>query len=261
MLFLCKNIPCGFTLELPVAIPKRTQKICFGAEITKHIFWIFLYTWTNVMWLCEWLRPDWPAQTGYLLITKTCLYNIDPLKSHFCIVKLGFTGVYIIFLISAQKTDCGYSLEPPRRGGSNEYLNLCFDQKYEKYPNFYLKIFSFWWLKCAVYLNRHVFVMCWTKLTQGVYRACGVLLCVAGLLWIGRLVLNHPCTHLGKCSFSPVQTGSESSLYTFGKMFLFPCTAWVPHLLIFPPNCYIYWNVNSCKLFQNVLASTILPSA
>ena len=26
-----------------------------------------------------------------------------------------------IFLISAQNIDCGYSLEPPRRGGSNEY--------------------------------------------------------------------------------------------------------------------------------------------
>ena len=36
-------------------------------------------------------------------ITKTCLYNFDPLKSHFYIVKLGFRGVYIIFLISAQK--------------------------------------------------------------------------------------------------------------------------------------------------------------
>ena len=34
---------------------------------------------------------------------KTCLYNVDPLKPHFYIVKLGFTGVYIIFLISTQK--------------------------------------------------------------------------------------------------------------------------------------------------------------
>ena len=30
-------------------------------------------------------------------ITKTCLYNFDPLKPHFYIVKLGFTGVNIIF--------------------------------------------------------------------------------------------------------------------------------------------------------------------
>ena len=37
-------------------------------------------------------------------IKETCLYNFDPLKPHFYIVKLGFTGVYIIFLISAQKT-------------------------------------------------------------------------------------------------------------------------------------------------------------
>ena len=49
-----------------------------------------------------------------ILITKTCLYNIDPLKPHFYMVKLGFTGVYIIFLISAQNIHCGYSLEPPR---------------------------------------------------------------------------------------------------------------------------------------------------
>ena len=55
-----------------------------------------------------------------LSITKTRLYNFDPLKPHFYIVKLGFTGVYIIFLISAQNIDCRYSLEPPRRGGSNE---------------------------------------------------------------------------------------------------------------------------------------------
>ena len=27
-----------------------------------------------------------------------------------------------IFHISAQNIDCGYSLEPPRPGGSNEYL-------------------------------------------------------------------------------------------------------------------------------------------
>ena len=74
---------------------------------------------------------------------------------YFYIVKL----VYIIFLISAQKHRLWYSLEPPRRGVLTSTHNLCFDQKYEKYPNFYLKIFVFWWLKCSVYLNRRVFVM------------------------------------------------------------------------------------------------------
>ena len=59
-------------------------------------------------------------------ITKIRLYNFDPLKPHFYLAKLGFTGVYIIFLISAQTIDCGYSLEPPRRGGSNEYPQSMF---------------------------------------------------------------------------------------------------------------------------------------
>ena len=31
-----------------------------------------------------------------------------------------------IFHISAQNIDCGYSLEPPRRGGSNEYPQSMF---------------------------------------------------------------------------------------------------------------------------------------
>ena len=52
---------------------------------------------------------------------KTYLYNFDPLKPHFYIVKLGFTGVYIIFLFLLKDIDCGYSLELPRRGSSNEY--------------------------------------------------------------------------------------------------------------------------------------------
>ena len=73
--------------------------------------------WTGTISLRP--RKDW-------IITKTRLYNFNPLKPHFYIVKLGFTGVYIIFLISAQNIDCGYSLEPPRRGGSNEYLQSLF---------------------------------------------------------------------------------------------------------------------------------------
>ena len=76
-------------------------------------------------------------------ITKTCLYNFDPLKPHFYIVKLGFVGVDIIFLILLKNIECVYSLEPPRREGLTSTHNPCFEQKYEKYQFFYLKIFSF----------------------------------------------------------------------------------------------------------------------
>ena len=34
-----------------------------------------------------------------------------------------------IFLIFAQNIDCGYTLGPPRRGGSNEYLQSVFWSK------------------------------------------------------------------------------------------------------------------------------------
>ena len=82
-------------------------------------------------------------------ITKTCLYNFDPLKPHFYIVKLGFTGVYIIFLNSAQNIDCVYS----------RTHNLCFVQKYEKYQNFLSEIFHFLVAKYSILLYRRVFVM------------------------------------------------------------------------------------------------------
>ena len=68
---------------------------------------------------------------------KTYLYNFDTLKPHIYIVKLGFTGVYIIFLISAQNIDCGYSLEQPRH----------FEQKYEKISEFLTEnFFKYIWI-------------------------------------------------------------------------------------------------------------------
>ena len=46
------------------------------------------------------------------VIMKTSLSNVDRLTSNFYIVKLGFTGVYIIFLLLLKNIDCGYTLEP-----------------------------------------------------------------------------------------------------------------------------------------------------
>ena len=94
-------------------------------------------------------------------ITKTYLYNFDPLKPHFYIVKLGFTGVYIIFLISAQNIECGYSLEPPRRGGSNEYPQSMFwaEISVKNIRVFLSENHQFLEVKFSVYLNRRVFVM------------------------------------------------------------------------------------------------------
>ena len=80
------------------------------------------------------------TQSAKRNIMKTYLYNFDPIEPHFYILKLGFTGVYTIYLISAKK---------------------CFEQKYEKYHNFCLKNFQFLVVKFSIYLNRHVFIMKW----------------------------------------------------------------------------------------------------
>ena len=78
-------------------------------------------------------------------ITKTYLY--DPLKPHFYIVKLGFTGVYIIFSYFCSKHRLWYSLEPPRPGGSNEYPQSMFwaeiYKKKKKKKNFIRKLSVF----------------------------------------------------------------------------------------------------------------------
>ena len=93
-----------------------------------------------------------------MYITKTCLYNFDPLE-HFYIEKLGFTGVYIIFLIFAQNIDCEYSLAEAVLTSTH---NLCFEQKYEKKMSDVLSknfLFLFLEVKISIYLNRRVFVM------------------------------------------------------------------------------------------------------
>ena len=73
-------------------------------------------------------------------ITKARLY-----KSHFYTVKLGFTGVHIIFLILLKNIDCGYSLEPPHWGSSYENLQSMFWAEIWKISDFFnLEIFFFW---------------------------------------------------------------------------------------------------------------------
>ena len=94
-------------------------------------------------------------------ITRTRLYNFDPLKPHFYIVKLGFTGVYIIFLISAQKHRLWVLVRTACEAVLKSTHNLCFDQKYEKYLNFLSGNFHFLVVKFSAYLNRRVFVMYW----------------------------------------------------------------------------------------------------
>ena len=66
-----------------------------------------------------------------------------------------------IFHISVQKLDCWYSLEPPRRGGSNEYPQSMFLSRNKK-NNVYPCKPQFYYIKVGfkgAKLYRYVFVM------------------------------------------------------------------------------------------------------
>ena len=91
---------------------------------------------------------------------NTCLYNFNPLKPNFYIVKLGFTGVYFIFLISAQKHRLWVLVKTASA------------RRFERVPQIYVlsrnmknirvflsEYFQFLEAKFSKYLNRRVFVM------------------------------------------------------------------------------------------------------
>ena len=59
-------------------------------------------------------------------------YGVYPLMNPFYIAELGMAGVYLFLL---QNMDCGYRLEPPRRGGSNLYPQSMFLAKISKIFN------------------------------------------------------------------------------------------------------------------------------
>ena len=68
------------------------------------------------------IETDRPEQTVY--ITKTRLFKYI---EHFTSKNIKFSDKKSdIFHISAQNIDCGYPLESPRRGGSNEYPQSMF---------------------------------------------------------------------------------------------------------------------------------------
>ena len=68
---------------------------------------------------------DQPNMPRYAIM-KMCPCSVYLLEPHFYIAKLGYAGVYLFFLFLLQNIDCGYSLELPRRAGSNVYPQCIF---------------------------------------------------------------------------------------------------------------------------------------
>ena len=95
---------------------------------------------------------DWFASRKHAYIMLTSL------NPNFYVAKFGFTGVYIIFNIAAQK-HCGYSLELSCWGGSNEYPKSIFWAEIWTLSEFLSENFHFLLVKFLNYLNRLVFIM------------------------------------------------------------------------------------------------------
>ena len=137
--------------SLVEAIQMSTNNICFCKESQKNIAQVSLDTTSH-----EVLCWSWSSLLIFPYITKTRLYNFDPLKPHLYIVKLGFTGIYIIFLILLKNIDCGNHLT---KAVLMSTQSLCLEKKYVKYQNFLSENFPYLVVKFSIYLNRHVFVM------------------------------------------------------------------------------------------------------
>ena len=111
-------------------------------------------------------RKRWQPLAEPGSMTKTYLYNFDPIKHHLYIVKLEFTGVCIIFHMSAQKYRLWILVRSPQRGGSKEYPQCFFGKNMKNMlffvVFFFLKIFSFWrWNVLYIWIG--VFSLCWRK--------------------------------------------------------------------------------------------------
>ena len=107
-----RNLPnMGRAMRIPVFRHMQTVKaqISFrtvqsGLSLSTYRVTGYCRTqWSIAKFLIRlYISAGW-SRSSLFTITKICLYNFDPLKPQFYIVKLGFTGVCIIFLISTQK--------------------------------------------------------------------------------------------------------------------------------------------------------------
>ena len=98
-----------------------------------HVFWRIMKAWT-------FLVEGHPLRKH---VNSNILKILLPKNENFQIKMSG------IFLISARNIDCGYSLEPPQRGGSNKYPRTIYlsrnkrNNVYPCIPQFYYKKVGF----------------------------------------------------------------------------------------------------------------------
>ena len=180
-------------------------------------------------------------QDFYCTIMKTCLYNTDPLKPHFYIVKLGLIEVYIIFLISAQKHILWVHVRTAKYQQS-----MFLSRNMKKNISFYLKIFSFWRWIYSVYLNRHVFVM---QCSVSPWSDC------IDAVWSGSSLSPFAIMTLFSCKYCFRKLDTLLGEATWSKVFLSPLWKWSNNIkeknffiLLFIYNITLRYTLNNLTL-------------
>ena len=104
---------CWTCKKSPNAISERwrPRSACDSVLVKLGILWSSTYTTVYIQSVSGTLRKH----------AYSNIWKISPPKTENFQIKIS-----AIFHISVQNIDCGYSLEPPRRGGSNEYPQYMF---------------------------------------------------------------------------------------------------------------------------------------
>ena len=111
--------------------------------------------------------PQYPIPSrkhAYIILT--------PLNPTFIYQNWGLQGYTLFFLFLLKNIDCRYSLEPPRRGGSNEYPQSIFWAEIWKISEVLSENFLFLEVKLSIYLNKRVFVMFSCRATKALISMC-----------------------------------------------------------------------------------------
>ena len=139
----------------PVTWVRPIHRVAYKNDYSSYFF--ISLPWWQISCVGLWLHTFWNHlgcvkrknalnlrnMRRFKFITKTRLFKYI---ENFTSKNRKFSGKNSdIFHISAQNIDCGYSLEPPRRGGSNEYPQSMFLSRNKKNnvypckPQFYYK--------------------------------------------------------------------------------------------------------------------------
>ena len=133
-----------------------------------------------------------------LTITKTCLFKYT---ENFTTKQWKFSDKNSdIFHISAQNINCWYSLEPPRRGGSNEFPQAMFSSRNKKNnvypckPQFYYIKVGFDGVKIIKVCFRDDYCIKWAHVCP---------------LYVQQLIWSH---HIRRCSFKWPNPGNTDHM-------------------------------------------------